>query len=110
MSSLRVHQRSSKNGKEKIILPCYPKLKDEASTLEPDTIATFDVDWTLSLDDMVIQLFSSLNYQDQASLSSMYKSTSIVDRLAVGALTYNNQRTTKPKLRFSNLQRERMSE
>ncbi|KAK4795310.1 hypothetical protein SAY86_013304 [Trapa natans] len=52
MSSRSVHQRLSKNGKEKLILPSYPKLKDEVSTLEPHTIATCDVDWTLLLDDM----------------------------------------------------------
>ncbi|KAK4755637.1 hypothetical protein SAY87_009394 [Trapa incisa] len=70
MSSRRVRRRLSKKGKEILILPGYPEFKDEASTSEADTIATCDVDWTLLPDDTVIQLFSSLNYRDRASLSS----------------------------------------
>ncbi|KAF5731614.1 protein ARABIDILLO 1-like [Tripterygium wilfordii] len=52
--------------KAKVALPCYPEVENEVLGSERNGV----VDWTSLPYDSVIQLFSSLNYRDRASLSS----------------------------------------
>ncbi|KAG5565413.1 hypothetical protein RHGRI_001337 [Rhododendron griersonianum] len=64
--SRRVRRKVARKGKDKVVLPSYPELEDEGSSLDQKVV----VDWTRLPDDTVIQLFTCLNYRDRASLSS----------------------------------------
>ncbi|CAL5340332.1 unnamed protein product [Camellia sinensis] len=64
--SRRVRRKVARKGKDKVVLPSYPEIEDEGLSLDQKVV----VDWTRLPDDTVIQLFSSLNYRDRASLSS----------------------------------------
>lgn len=64
--SRRVRRKVARKGKDKVVLPSYPEIEDEGSTLDENVV----LDWTRLPDDTVIQLFSCLNYRDRASLSS----------------------------------------
>ncbi|KAL6964952.1 Protein ARABIDILLO 1 [Sarracenia purpurea var. burkii] len=64
--SRRVRRKVARRGKDKVVLPSYPEIEDEGSSLDHRVA----VDWTRLPDDTVIQLFSCLNYRDRASLSS----------------------------------------
>ncbi|XP_028754105.1 protein ARABIDILLO 1 [Neltuma alba] len=62
----RVRRKVARKGKEKVVLPSYPEIRDEVSDSYPERL----VDWRGLPDDTVIQLFSCLSYRDRASLSS----------------------------------------
>ncbi|KAH7849803.1 hypothetical protein Vadar_023258 [Vaccinium darrowii] len=64
--SRRVRRKVARKGKDKVVLPSYPEIEDEASSSDRKVV----VDWTRLPDDTVIQLFTCLNYRDRASLSS----------------------------------------
>lgn len=61
--SRRVRRKVARKGKDKVVLPSYPELEDEGSSLDQKVV----VDWTRLPDDTVIQLFTCLNYRDRAS-------------------------------------------
>ncbi|KAF3439371.1 hypothetical protein FNV43_RR17648 [Rhamnella rubrinervis] len=62
--SRRVRRKVARKGKEKLVLPSYPKLKMKFRVWNRNRV----VDWTSLPDDTVIQLFSCLNYRDRNKL------------------------------------------
>lgn len=65
--SRRVRRKVASKDKGKVVISSYPEFDDVGvSNLDEKAL----VDWTRLPDDTVIQLFSSLNYRDQASLFS----------------------------------------
>ncbi|GFS39314.1 similar to ARABIDILLO-2 [Actinidia rufa] len=64
--SRRIHRKVARRENDSVVMPSCPEFENEGLSLNEEGI----VDWVKLPYDTVIQLLSSLNYRDRASLSS----------------------------------------